>query len=391
MSLLNFNNSAPYQTGKKKTFSIILGIGALIGVIAIGSTLAASINLNNSDPVEFGQGVAQTVACDDTGVTLTPYSKFYNSEVESDFYFTSIKISDVSSNCAGVVFKLRAYMNGNSSPLFWPASPNGTSFEFGFRSNRSWSSVDSCMALNNQVTDDATDNEVTIDWTGCPAAFAGQVDRLTLETSTNPNAGVFQIQVGDVGPGGGLVFYVSDSDFSCGPQLNDTCRYLEVAPNGWNTGSDPAAIWAISSLGSQDVVGITDDNGIYEATGIGLGYQNSIAIMEQGNDATVAASLALSYSSASRGDWYLPTSVELNLLCQWNRGVSPSATTVCVGGSYNSAIFGAELSGMVPSHYWSSSEASGEQAWVGGMHIEGNWGTGMKSAQQFYVRPIRAF
>jgi hypothetical protein len=139
------------------------------------------------------------------------------------------------------------------------------------------------------------------------------------------------------------------------------------------------------------VVGITDDNGTYYATGIGLGYQKSIAIMEQGNDATVAASLALSYSSVSSNDWYLPTSVELNLLCQWDRGVSPSVTTVCVGGSSNSTIFGAELSGIIGDFYWSSSEASGEQAWVVGMSNSGNWGTGMKNAQAFFIRPIRAF
>jgi hypothetical protein len=66
----------------------MIGIGAIAGVVALSSTLAASINLNDGAPVEFGQGIAQTTACSngetntnsnplgvaDTGVTK-PLSK----------------------------------------------------------------------------------------------------------------------------------------------------------------------------------------------------------------------------------------------------------------------------------------------------------------------------
>jgi hypothetical protein len=54
-----------------------LGIGALAAVVAVASTLAANININ-SGPVEFGQGVAQTTACDDS-ITVTPRTQFLNS------------------------------------------------------------------------------------------------------------------------------------------------------------------------------------------------------------------------------------------------------------------------------------------------------------------------
>jgi hypothetical protein len=209
MNFLSFNQGKSDLPRSKKSLKIVVGIGALAGVIALGSTLAASINLNAGNPVEFGQGVAQTVACDSDGVKITPFSKFYNSSGESAFFFSSLNISGVSTNCSGVVFKLRAYMNGSSEPLDWPAAPSGNSFEFGFRANQSWYSVNSCMDLNNQVTDDVSENSVTIDWSSCvpdAASLAGQVDRLTLETSTNPNAGVFPYSVGDTGPAGGIIF-----------------------------------------------------------------------------------------------------------------------------------------------------------------------------------------
>ena len=77
MSLLNFDNFESKPPRNSKNLKTILGIGALVGVIALGSTLAASINLNAGAPVEFGQGVAQTTACDNE-ILITPTSSFDN-------------------------------------------------------------------------------------------------------------------------------------------------------------------------------------------------------------------------------------------------------------------------------------------------------------------------
>ena len=74
MSILNFDGPSGRNFGKP--FRVVLGIGALTAVVAVASTLAANININ-SGPVEFGQGVAQTTACDDS-ITVTPQSRFIN-------------------------------------------------------------------------------------------------------------------------------------------------------------------------------------------------------------------------------------------------------------------------------------------------------------------------
>ena len=62
MSLLDFNELSTKRSGSRKPLKLVLGIGALVGVIALGSTLAANINLNSGAPVEFGQGVTQTTS-----------------------------------------------------------------------------------------------------------------------------------------------------------------------------------------------------------------------------------------------------------------------------------------------------------------------------------------
>jgi len=200
--------------------------------------------------------------------------------------------------------------------------------------------------------------------------------------------------VGMDGPGGGKIFYVSTSTFACGPTLTATCKFLEVAPNTWSGGSrDPLMIWAVDAKQLLGVDGITSDDPVNNTTsGIGLGYKNSIAIVNQGNDTTTAAGAARAYSGGSQSDWYLPTSAELNQLCKWVRGVAwTSDDTVCTGGAINPGA-----SGFASNYYWSSSEFNP----IGAIGAWGQWfnDAAPGGLQANYdknlaecVRPVRAF
>jgi len=120
MPLLDFNESSPKSSGTRKPFKLVLGIGTLVATIALGSTLAASINLNAGAPVEFGQGVAQTTACDDD-ITVTPFSTFVNATGAGSHKFTSLKISGIDStsdNCSGKTFLIKAYGDSGRLDLF---------------------------------------------------------------------------------------------------------------------------------------------------------------------------------------------------------------------------------------------------------------------------------
>jgi len=194
--------------------------------------------------------------------------------------------------------------------------------------------------------------------------------------------------VGQTGPGGGTVFYKHASGtFACGATLNQNCTYLEVAPNTWSGGSaDPLKVWAVSAYQSVDISTITNDSSAYNnASGIGLGYKNSEAIVAQGNDSTTAAGAARAYSGGSQSDWYLPSTAELNLLCQWARNVVQSVQTPCTGGNFNNIT----LVGFSYDFYWSSSEgdATGARSQY---FLNGNQGNNYKN-NTFSVRPVRAF
>jgi len=196
--------------------------------------------------------------------------------------------------------------------------------------------------------------------------------------------------VGQTGPGGGIIFYKHASGtFACGATLNQNCTYLEVAPNTWSGGSaDPSKVWAVSANQSVNVPSITNDSLAYNnASGIGLGYKNSLAIVAQGNDTTTAAGAARAYSGGSQSDWYLPSTAELNLLCQWARNVPQSVTTACTGGTLNTGT-GAS-GGFSTDLYWSSSENGDPFAW--GQRFDSGSQYPSTKYYPYYVRPVRAF
>ena len=212
-------------------------------------------------------------------------------------------------------------------------------------------------------------------------------------------------QVGDTGPGGGKIIYYSESGFNCGPEFSSTgsptggkCNYLEVAPTGWNNpaDSDTQTVWAIGDYAKQGILEINDDLIAYNnVLGVGLGYKNSELIVAQNGtyDSDInkyAAGEARAYRGNSKDDWYLPSTAELNLMCQWAKAVSPDVTIRCAGGT--SAIG----RGFQQNIYLSSSE----ELYHGNSGYWRVWAqtfsTGIQTSDHLkssplYVRPVRAF
>jgi hypothetical protein len=155
--------------------------------------------------------------------------------------------------------------------------------------------------------------------------------------------------VGNTGPDGGTVFYVSSAGFISN---GVTCHYLEVAPS-----DEPLAEWGASGTS----VGGTGD-------AIGTGYDNTQAIItaliglgESGR----AAQLASAYTGGSFYDWFLPSKAELE------------------------ALYSSGLSGLSPS-IWSSTEVNAGRAYsVGNAGAPGYWSDFKTGTLTF--RPVRAF
>ena len=157
-----------------------------------------------------------------------------------------------------------------------------------------------------------------------------------------PNSTAFNI--GDTGPAGGKVFYLTDSSGHHG---------LEAAPV--DQASAPWGCYFTAISGAQ-------------STAVGTGAANTAAIVAGCVEAGTAAKVAEAYTLNGYTDWYLPSLGELNLLY---------AQKSVVGGFANYS-------------YWSSSEYDSGSAW------NQSFSNGSQSISpiKYYslaVRAVRAF
>ena len=162
-------------------------------------------------------------------------------------------------------------------------------------------------------------------------------------------------QVGDVGPGGGTVFYVA-------PQRAAWGQVLEVAPATWSGGEDPEAPWCATAAARTRV---------NTYLGLGDGRSNSSAIVTAcGEDS--AAGRAQAYRGGGRDDWYLPSKDELDRLYRQR----------------------ASVEGLAPTLYWTSSDSSGAQddpinAWYQRFDTGSQYAD--RKVYRYRVRPVRSF
>ena len=159
--------------------------------------------------------------------------------------------------------------------------------------------------------------------------------------------------VGNIGPGGGKVFYVATTPFACGPTLTSNCTYLEAAPQN----SDPAK-WC-SEVNTQSRFALIP--GVFRSD-IGTGYSNTM-LMVNGGCTSGQAVTARASTTGGMTDWYLPSEDELTVLY----------TTL--------------LSTTTVSDYWSSTQVTDKDA----VRRNGSQKYAYWKVAEIYARFIRAF
>ena len=173
--------------------------------------------------------------------------------------------------------------------------------------------------------------------------------------------------IGDTGPGGGIVFYVSEIAFPV-PQPNGEtkmCRYMEVSP-----------VDIGESQWGRD--GYKEDP--YTLQGLGTGLMNTYNIVSYNADnmttANCAAYACLMYSTQTtrKGEWWLPSKVELNLLYKNLRD-----KVIATGSGYD-----------YYDYYWSSSASSSDNAYYQEFDCDQDYSDKHKG-YAFSVRAVRAF
>jgi hypothetical protein len=184
-------------------------------------------------------------------------------------------------------------------------------------------------------------------------------------------------ELGETGPGGGLVFLISGG------------LTYEMAPNTWSAGgvNETTPIQWCDDV-SSDITGAV-------GTVVGTGSANTTAMQPTACDSGAGVS-ARAFTGGGYSDWFLPSKDELNAMCNYSRNpTAPAAPSVsCYGdaGSTQDTTFASGTYGFASNKYWSSSQTSGgyfDYAWYrflgNGSQSDESWNDTM------FVRPVRAF
>lgn len=375
MEYMDYGDTSPSEPNKLRKF---IALTAVVAIVLVGNTLAANINLGSSGPIEFGQGVQLTAACSgNTALTITPKASFENASGGGTYYFKSITVSNIPVACQGNDFLLNAYGDTNATALALYDS-TGTNVVV-FDGNSGFA----VGGGNTGYTVASGSDSFTVSFT-VPVALSSSVFKLTIQSAIHAAQVSEQCQsnglrpdgntcrVGDIGTGGGVIFYVSNTAFTAtGSTCNTNCHYLEAAPKGWasladipnnityngqssartNANEDPILVWSDGTFAGQT------RNTVAVGTAIGTGYNNTQQVKNNTpagvHDERFAFNAALSYvgngGSSTVGQWFLPSLKELNEYCKFVRGQTsdlgdPNVECSVTGTTLNTSFgLGADL------------------------------------------------
>ena len=386
-----YHDDPPQEIPRSKLRSQLLTTGAVIigSIFFFQSTFAGNISLSSGTGTEFGQGVSQAVACSgNTDLTLTPRSSFTNGSPGAH-YLNSVTVSNIPDSCFGVDFTISAYNDSSGTPL---ALFNSTSTDAVIYND---AGTFSPGIRTTGMTVESGAGTFTATFT-TPVAQSSSVFKLTIQSGLH-----FVYKVGDRGPGGGIVYYVSATNFtSSGSTCNTTCRYLEVAPATWQSGGISVAndnYYRMSdnitvATGQNTVTAGTETGFVGEKFNwkIGQGFYNT-SVMQVAGATSAAQAKVLAYAGGSTaGQWFIPSMNELNELCKYARGQTTGVLTVActTGGTLKSGIAN-DLAGFGGDYYWSSSEIDAGYAKRLYFGAGGRYST-LKNDTNL-LRPVRAF
>ena len=372
--------SAANPVGSASTPFTVSGSTKIVDISVSGLSGSATVCLDASPTAKLwhyvgGAWVDITSSHTSTQVCglTSSFSPFTGEEQLAAPAFT-LSVSSRSGNQGSAITAVTATKSSHSQSVTYsisPALPTGLSIN----------STTGTISGTPTVTSSATDYVITA--TNAAGGTATQTLSIALNAAI-PCASGGPCALGAIGPGGGVVFYVSNDGFNCGATWSSTgsptgglCHYLEAAP----TGSLVSRSWG-DKFGSRIAVipGIEYFEGLNRVASLGIenigkGFINSdLTAAIYSSKVAYAAAKARDYNLGGKSDWYLPNNAELYQSVSY----FPAEDVI----------------------YWSSTEATqasvpvhtGSVAWV----VE----TGRGLPDGFYVtynneshlvRPIRAF
>ena len=397
------------ESKNKKKRILSSAVIVLMGIVLILNMVnAANINLNANSKVEYGQGVVLATTCD-TFLTLK-----ITREIDSasgNFYAKDLTIGDIStqlhSKRVSITLNDASESKISSSNLYFDVSSTGIVFT----SPHATTSSINYLAVSSSGANEVGTSSITftnIRKQDSSRILADEITRVLIETSGNggctapvlscSNGGT--CAVGETGPGGGTVIYVSATPITLQGQGRTVTR-IEMAPNGWGGATYPTdpnlQMCQPYNFGGPLFTGTiyqgwSGYSNVVLPTGLGYGLDNTNKLLSYNTSgvscalSNQAASVARNYSGGGLSDWFLPSRDELNIVCRYANTLDTSSSSICTTGTVREGFI------TTANFRWWSSSIFDNQLHIT-LRIRGADGTYSSTSQSnsTSVRPIRMF
>ena len=259
-------------------------------------------------------GTAAGVALDYTNNGLSDWFLPSQGELNQLCWFVRGKVGPTTELCSPadplVRTKLGSYEFG--SKTWWSSNDS--------RHDRAWTITLTAQEYNGKtyIRAGADHKSMGANNVGLVRSFgvyAGEPPATTT-TTMPPTCALGGIcKVGDVGPGGGTVFYVGTSKIGSYGTKYPGGKYLEFIDPNPNTTYKFKCVMHVNDLKS----------------GIGAGAENTARYRDRCSDSNSPVVLATDATNGGKSDWFIPSMEDLNQICRYSRGESTGSTTQCNG------------------------------------------------------------
>ena len=334
----------PIVVEKKDHSRLVRGFGAFVILIVsasyyLSTSIGGRITLNSgTNPIIFGQGSSQTVACSgDRPLTVEPTKEFFNSAGGGGYYLKALTVSDIPESCVGSDFTIKAYGAVSNTPLeLLPLCTNSSRVVVSYAESPIFaaSEGDSAISVSGSYVYKWTEHIVAggaKNW----SSIASSYDGIKLVASVS----------------GGYIYTSTDSGDSWTEQTGAGLRNWKAVTSSSDGSKLAAAVSGGYVYTSQD-----SGNSWTELTGIGSSNWSSLSSSADGTKLLATVNLGYPSTFSNLGTNYALKGIDGTARAWTSSGMSADGMIMLVGrekavwGSSNGNDFGVRSSGNNATH-----------------------------------------
>lgn len=279
-----------FSRGRLKLKLIGLTLISALSYSLLGSTFATNISMSTGR-VEFGQGITQATACDNS-VTLTPYATFANaSGASANYKLTSIRLTDMGSGCWGKDIIIKVYNSTDSTPLNLYQTGGSTNYsQIRVYNDDGAFNLQDAGLTSSEISNITGGFQVTLFNSASPAstaqALASDIYKISIE-SVNHDSALTLVNL----PSGSMNFV--DNTYGL--------QYTSNSAFNFGTGNFTVEAWANITSASSNSTFFTAGGNVNSGGSFAFWVEgNSLKIRRNG----LSGDISVAFDNAWRNSWH---------------------------------------------------------------------------------------